>query len=105
MKKLLMLAFLPAFTLMCASGGKPILKSASIEPTVVRHGDSLRVTVEFTGAREDIKEVSFIVREYPYDSPRRYLKPDPNTKKNIWVLEDVLPYEAPVQSYHLDFTG
>lgn len=84
---------------------QPTLKVAKIEPEVAAPGDTIKITVEFSGAVKDIKEVSFIVREYPYDYPRQYLKSVTEGKKNIWMLLGPVPWEAPYETFHLDITA
>ncbi|MBC8180266.1 hypothetical protein H8E88_03995 [candidate division KSB1 bacterium] len=102
MKKLIFIAVLIMFIPLVLSAKQPKLKSATIEPKVAATGDTVTIMVEFTGKVKDIKEVSFIIREYPYDYPRTYFVSLKDKKKNIWVLEGPVPWDAYAQSYHLD---
>jgi len=102
MKKLFIIAVLILCVPLIVSAKQPKLKSATIKPEVAATGDTVKITVEFTGKAKNIKEVSFIVREYPYDYPRTYLTHDKKSKKNIWILEGPVPWDAYAQSYHLD---
>jgi len=102
MKKLFIVAVLIFCLPLVVAAKQPKLKSATIEPKVTATGDTVKITVEFTGKVKDVKEVSFIVREYPYDYPRTYLTPLKDKKKNIWVLEGPVPWDAYAQTYHLD---
>jgi len=77
------------------------LKSAQIEPAVAAPGDSVSVRVEFTGGPEEVKSVTVLVREYPYEGPRFTLKQTPG--QSIWSLKTVVPWDAPIQTFHLDF--
>ena len=102
MKKLILVAVLIMCIPLVLSAKQPKLKSATIEPKIAATGDTVAVVVEFTGKAKDIKEVSFIVREYPYDYPRTYFTHDKKEKKNIWQLVGPVPWDAYAQSYHLD---
>ena len=106
MRRVLVAALLfSTFFPMSLHAGQPKLKSAKVEPSMAARGDSLLLTVEFTGKTKDLKEVSLIVREYPHDFPRRYLQPIKKSKKNLWTLIEVVPYDAPAMSFHLDLTA
>jgi len=102
MKKLIIIAVLIMCIPLVVSAKQPKLKSATIEPKVAATGDTVIIAIEFTGKVKDVKEVSFIVREYPYDFPRTYLTPVKKSKKNIWKLVGPVPWDAYAQSYHLD---
>ena len=94
MKKLLIIAVLMLCLPFVVFAKQPKLKSATIEPTFVSPGDTVTIKVEFTGKAKNIKDVSFIIREYPYDYPRQYLQLYEKSKKNIWVLKGPVPYDA-----------
>ena len=102
MKKLSLIVLVAMSLPFVLSAKQPELKTATIVPTEAATGDTVKITVEFTGKATDIKEVSFIVREYPYDYPRTYLTLDKASKKNIWMLQGPVPWDAYAQSYHLD---
>jgi hypothetical protein len=82
--------------------GQPKLVKAEIKPAVAEPGETVKMTIELTGKANDLKEVSFVIREYLYDQPRRYLSPLKDSKKNVWVLEETVPYDAPYDIFHLD---
>ena len=102
MKKLIIIAVLIMCIPLVVSAKQPKLKSATIEPKIAATGDTVKIAVEFTGKVKDIKELSFIVREYPYDYPRTYLTPVKKSKKNIWLVQGPVPWDAYAQTYHLD---
>ena len=84
---------------------KPELVQASISPEKASVGDKVKVSVEFTGKKADLKQVYLTVREYPYDGPTIVLKPIEGGKKNIWVAEQNVPYDAPAETFNLDITA
>lgn len=102
MKKQFLFTLSILFVAGIALADQPKVKVAKIEPAVATVGDTVKMVVEFTGKQKDLKEVSFIVREFQYETPRYYLKADKNSKKNRWILMQPIPYEAPSQVYHLD---
>lgn len=81
---------------------QPELKEAKIDPAVATVGDSVTVSVEFTGTSKDLKEVYLTVREEPYEYPRIPLK---NTEKNIWSMSQEIPYDAYSGTFHLDINA
>lgn len=84
-----------------AYAGQPKIKKTILEPEEAAAGDSIRLTIQFTGKHEDLKEVYLTVREYPYEYSKILLQPVEG-KKNTWVVEETIPYEAPTGTYHLD---
>ncbi|MBN2091814.1 hypothetical protein JW964_19520 [candidate division KSB1 bacterium] len=84
---------------------QPKLKEAAVKPNEAAIGDTIKVTVEFTGVRKDIREVYLTVREYQYDYPRIPLAADTTCKKNIWAMKGPIPNEAPPELFHLDITA
>jgi hypothetical protein len=84
---------------------QPKLKEAKLEPAVLESGDKIKVSVEFTGSKDDIKEVTILVREYVDEAPQYSLAPDAASKKNVWILEETVPYDAPIGIIHLDITA
>ena len=105
MKKLFALVLVLFLMGSLAYAGQPKLKEAKIEPSVASTGDSVKITVEFTGKKKDIKSVTLLVREYPYEGPRIELQPDPESKKNVWVATGVVPWDAPAETFHLDISA
>lgn len=105
MKKVIFMVFLilVAFNFMYA--GQPKLKEAKIEPQSVTSGEKAKISVAFTGSKKDIKEVYFVVREYVDEAPLYSLAPDATSKDNLWILEETVPYDAPVGEMHLDITA
>jgi GH15 family glucan-1,4-alpha-glucosidase len=88
-----------------AFAGQPEVKEATITPTELGVGDSVKIVVEFTGEKGNIKEIFGYAREYPYDSPRITLFQDEDSKKNIWKVAATVPWDAPSETFHLDFTA
>lgn len=105
MKKLAVLATVALFTLAGqAWAGQPALVEAKITPETAAIGDTVTVSVEFTGAAADLEKVYLRVREYPYDGPTIYLKPVEG-EKNVWTAEETVPYDAPAEVFNLDITA
>ena len=88
-----------------AYAGQPTVKEATITPNELAVGDSVTMVVEFTGKKGDIKEIFGYAREYPYDSPRITLLQDESSESNIWRLTTTIPWDAPSETFHLDFTA
>ena len=87
-----------------ATAGQPKLVEAKITPEKAAIGDKVKLTVEFTGKKTDLKQVYLTVREYPYDGPTIVLKPTEG-KKNIWIAEESVPYDAPAETFNLDINA
>ena len=85
-----------------AMAGQPKLVKATITPAKAAIGDSVKVQVEFTGKQSALKQVYLVVRGYEYDTDAIVLKPAADTKKNIWIADQIIPYEAPAEVFHLD---
>ncbi len=92
------------FVLLVAAGlalaGQPVVKSCKINPAVAAPGDTVAIFMEFDGDASAIKSIMVTVREYPYEAPKYHLKPTEN--KNIWTCKTLVPWDAPVQTFHLD---
>lgn len=84
---------------------QPKLVDAKIEPTTASAGDSVKIVVEFTGKKDDLKKVFLTVREYPDEGPTIYLKPCEDCKKNVWEMAQRVPWDAPAETFHLDITA
>ena len=84
---------------------KPSVKEARITPTEAAVGDSISIMAVFTGEKSDIREIYGYAREYPYDSPRISLQPAEAASNNLWHLETTIPWDAPSETFHLDFTA
>ncbi len=82
-----------------------VLKKAVIEPAAAAPGDSVKIIAEFSGKQKDIRGVTLITREYPYDGPTIHLQPYKDKKKNIWFFKGAVPYDAPNEIFHLDITA
>ncbi len=104
MKKILIMTLVLLMGVTIVYAKQPEVKSAKLEPVAAAPGDNVKLTVELTGKPEEIKEVSLIVREYPYDFPRQYLTPPKDAKLNAWILEAEIPYDAPYETVNLDIT-
>lgn len=85
-----------------ALAGQPKLVKATISPEKASIGDSVKVEVEFTGKKADLKQVYLVVRGYEYDTDAIVLKACDESKKNLWVAKSVIPYEAPAEVFNLD---
>ncbi len=106
MKKILVVLFLSLLISVTAFAKQPELKEATMVPQAAAPGDSVTVTVEFTGKHKDIHKVFLTVREHPYDAPQFSLLPDKSQKKkNIWMLKTIVPWDAPSECVNLDITA
>lgn len=100
MKKSAVLTVLLLMFTLSLAFAKVELKSAQIKPTSAAPGDTVCVRVEFTGEPDAVKSVVIMVREYPYDAPKFRLKK--TADQSVWTLKTVVPWDSPVQSFHLD---
>ena len=105
MKNLLIVAFTLLLIVSAGICKQPQLKSATLEPTKASPGDSLTLTVEFSGKKADVKSVTVLVREYPEEGPRITLKACEKSKKNVWSYTGRIPYDAPSEIFHLDISA
>lgn len=78
------------------------LVDAKIEPTAASAGEKVKGSVEFSGVC-GIQKVLIIPREYAYDinQPFAMQKAD-SCKKELWVLEIMVPYDAPIGPVNLE---
>jgi hypothetical protein len=104
MRRLLMLIMSAGLITALAIAAQPELKEVKIVPAEAAAGDSVELVMEFTGKKADIKEIYGYVREYPYDGPRITLLPDAKSKTNLWRHKSMIPWDAPSETMHLDFT-
>lgn len=88
-----------------ALAGQPELVSASATPETAAPGDKVSFVIEFKGETKDMESVVLTVREYPYDGPRVPLEPKDKESKNVWVAEGPVPYDAPLETYHLEIAA
>jgi len=103
MKRLLAQAcFLLFFPTVVVFSEQPTLKSAEVVPAIASRGDTVKIVVEFTGNPKDLKAVSFVVREYQEDYPKVFLRPVEKDSANVWAAIGPIPYDAPLETYHLD---
>ncbi len=94
MKKVLPLILVVLFIAPLAQA-KIKLIQAKIEPAAAAAGDMVKVTVEFSGKVDKVKEVMIIPREFAYDIDEPYSLIKDASGKNVWTLEGPIPYEAP----------
>ena len=85
--------------------GQPKLVSASATPETAAPGDTVSFVIEFKGETKDIESVVLTVREYPYDGPRVPLEPKDKESKSVWVAQGPVPYDAPLETYHLEIAA
>jgi len=102
MKKAVLTLFALFLITGMAMAKQPKLVKATITPAKAAIGDSVKVQVEFTGKQSALKQVYLVVRGYEYDTDAIVLKPAADTKKNIWIADQIIPYEAPAEVFHLD---
>ncbi|MBD3375080.1 hypothetical protein GF406_08605 [candidate division KSB1 bacterium] len=88
-----------------ALAGQPELVSASATPETAAPGDTVSFVIEFKGETKDIESVVLTVREYPYDGPRVPLQPKEKESKSVWVAQGPVPYDAPLETYHLEIAA
>ncbi len=105
MKRVWIAAFVILTMVSLGVAKQPKLIKATIEPAVASVGDTVKVTVEFSGKASDIREVSFLPREYAYEVSPYYMTKAEKTKKNVWVLIGPIPYEAEPGIYHLEISA
>ncbi|HPG41738.1 MAG TPA: hypothetical protein PLP19_20790 [bacterium] len=106
MKKILVVLSLFLLIATTVFAKQPKFKEATMIPQAAAPGDSVTLTVEFTGKIKEISKVFLTVREHPYDAPQFILQPDKSQKKkNIWMLKTIVPWDAPSESVNLDITA
>jgi len=88
-----------------AMAKQPKLVKATITPNKAAIGEKVTVEVEFTGKASDLKQVYLVVRGYEYDTDAIVLQPLEGSKKNVWVADQVIPYEAPAETFNLDINA
>ncbi len=101
MKKILSLLLIVLLSAPFAQA-KIKLIQARIEPAEAAAGDMVKVTVEFSGKADKIKEVMIIPREFAYDIDEPYSLTKDASGKNVWTLEGPIPYEAPAGIVNLE---
>jgi hypothetical protein len=104
MRTLVAVGFL-LLTVCLALAEQPKVVQTTISPQKASVGNSVKVTVEFTGKPSDIQKVYLVVRGYEYDTDPYPLKPAAKTDKNIWSVKEPVPYNAPAETYHLDINA
>ena len=102
MKIRLLTILFVSMTIGAGWAAQPTLKDATVEPAVAAPGDAMKIQIEFKGDTKKVKSVTLMVREYPYEGPTMDLKPVDDKKRNLWVLESNVPWDAPSESFHLD---
>ena len=78
------------------------LVKAVIEPAAASGGETVKITVEFSGKAKKISQVMMIPREFAYDIDQPYQLQKDASGKNIWTLEGPVPYEAPSGALNLE---
>ena len=92
--------FLLAALIVFAIAG-PKVASIDIGDGEAAPGETISMTVKFSGKATKIKSVEMITREFPYDAPPMIFKPT-NDKKKEWTTTLSVPMEAPPGTYHLE---
>ncbi|MBN1998738.1 hypothetical protein JW935_14360 [candidate division KSB1 bacterium] len=105
MKKIIPVAFVLLFLKHLCFAGDIVLKEAKIEPSVISTGDTVRVSILFSGTVNDLKEVYLTVREYTEEYPWIPLEPDTTSAENFWSETGIIPDDASGLSFHLDINA
>ena len=84
---------------------QPKLVTSAIEPDSVAAGQFVKISVEFSGTKEDLTEVYLTVREYPEDFPKIPLHTAEGEEKSLWAEEGEVPWDAPMGTVHLDINA
>lgn len=101
MKKIIALFALTLLAVFTIIAAEPGLKEVKIDKEVYKPGESVSVSIEFTGKATEIQSVELFSREYRYDAPKMMMQLL-GDGKNIWVLKADLPYDAPLGTYHVE---
>ena len=99
MKKLFLITFFLGFTTF-TMGNNPEIKDISLSKETYSPGDSITISVEFTGDASAVSSVELFSREYYYDAPE--LKMQQMEDKNVWLLKGNVPYDTPPGTHHLE---
>ena len=75
MRKVLLISLMASLYIFVSCANQPKLIETMIEPEFVTPGDSIYISIQFTGKQSEMKEVYLTVREYPYDFPMIKLLP------------------------------
>ena len=78
----------------------PEIENINVSKNEFSPGDSITVTIEFSGEPTDISSVELFSREYYYDAPE--LKMQQLEDKNVWILKGNVPYDTPSGTHHLE---
>ena len=105
MRKILLTSLMASLCIFVSCASQPKLVETMIEPEFVSPGDSIYLSIQFTGKQSEMKEVYLTVREYPYDFPMIKLLPKENSDMNLWADDLVIPYDAYPGEYHLDINA
>ena len=105
MREVLLISLMASLCVLVSCASQPQLVETMIEPEFAAPGDSIYLSIQFTGKPSDIKKVYLTVREYPYDFPMIKLLPKEKSDLNLWADGLLIPYEADPGEYHLDINA
>jgi hypothetical protein len=105
MRKVFLISIMASLCIFISCASQPKLVETMIEPELAAPGDSIYLSIKFTGMHTDMKEVYLTVREYPDDFPMIKLLPKEKSDLNLWTNELVIPYDAYPGEYHLDINA
>ena len=101
MKKVIVLSVIVLFTLFTSFAADPEIKEIKLDKTTYKPGESVSVSIEFTGKPTEIQSVQLFSREYRYDAPKMMMQLL-GDGKNVWVFKAELPYDAPYGTYNVE---
>jgi len=101
MKKLYTTFFMLLIAVLAFAVADPKVASIDVGDGEASPGETITMTVKFSGKASKIKSVEMITREFPYDAPPIIFKAT-NGKKKEWATKLVVPMETPPGTYHLE---
>lgn len=91
--------------LILGCAGQIHMKQIMVDPPQAHVGDRVKITVQFTGPKSNVANVTAVVRE----SPDMVLplnddgqNGDEKAGDNIWTITETVPWDAPSATYHID---
>jgi len=102
MMRNLVLSILVLLLIVTVVQAKVKLVEAKIDPAAAGPGETVNVTVEFSGKAKNVSKVLMVPREYAYEIDQPFYLQADSSGANIWRLEGPVPYEAPMGEVNLE---